>query len=226
MDFIEGYYTPKTVCPYCYTNLVNWLHKNKKASLRYITPVVWVEDPNGHNESTCYACKNYSGFLNKHALKNKKYTPTFTASLPVLRGRNVEPPESPSPDVLSSLPAGTEFSYSDVNDLDYMPDYEDDKPLLLTQNEMDYIVAKLGLSQRNSEFLTSFLKRRNLTKNDVNATAYRKRQSEFQKFYTVDPTNTLTYCNDIKSLVNKMEMEYVPDRHAPIPSPTNSNSNS
>lgn len=209
MEYIEGDYTPKTVCPYCYANLVNWLHKNKKASSRYLTPVIWMEDPNGHQKSTCYACKNYSSTITRTNIKKRKYISTFTASLPVLRTSNDKPPEPPNPDVLSIMTTGTDLSHSDQNDPDYIPEHVDEEPQPLTQSEMDYIVAKLGLSQRNSEFLTSFLKRRKLTKDSVNATAYRKRQYEFQKLYTVDPSNTLTYCNDIKGLVNKLGMEYV-----------------
>lgn len=76
---------------------------------------------------------------------------------------------------------------------------------------MDYIVAKLRLSQRDSEMLTKFLKRRKLTQQNLKSTAYRSRQNDFKKLYTVDDANTFTYCNNIPSLVNKMGMEYNAD---------------
>lgn len=37
-----------------------------------------------------------------------------------------------------------------------LPELMDQKPELVAQNEMDYIIAQMGLSQRSSEFLTSF----------------------------------------------------------------------
>ena len=74
---------------------------------------------------------------------------------------------------------------------------------------MDYIVAKLGLSQHNSEWLTSFLKSRELIQKNVSATSYRQRQDDFQKFYSVDEANTFTYCHDIPGIVEKLGMVYI-----------------
>lgn len=84
---------------------------------------------------------------------------------------------------------------TDVNDPIYEP-YGFDEPLsskrprqpqlqLLTQIEADYMVAKMILSQRNAEFLASFLKQRKVTRN-VNSTQYRRRQTAFQCFFTED----------------------------------------
>lgn len=204
-------FTPNTVCKSCYTVLIGWLHK-KNVSLPFSKPVIWINDPNGHDESRCYACTNFSVGLTRIKSRSKKYVAAFNAVLPVNRPANVEPPKPPSPDVLSRLTAETLFTNpTNVQDFDWTPDVEDDTPKPLTQNEMDYIVAKLGLSQRNSEMLTSFLKCRKLTQPNVTSTSYRKRQAAFQTFYTVDDSNTLTYCNDIHGLVNKLELNYIAD---------------
>lgn len=80
--------------------------------------------------------------------------------------------------------------------------------LLITQDRLDYIVSKLELSQRKSEALASFLKEENLLAPGTKVTAYRKRQSVFQKFFTVNENKTFAYCHDIKKLMEKMEIEY------------------
>jgi len=145
-------------------------------------------------------------------LKHKQYVAAFTGILPVPMPDSAEPPKPPSPDAMSTWTAETAFTNrSDPQDDDYEPNIEDDKPKPLTQNEMDYIVAKMGLSQRNAELLTSFLKRRKLTERTVSAVSYRSRQTEFQKFYAVNGTNTFTYCIDIEGVVNKLGMAYAAD---------------
>ena len=72
--------------------------------------------------------------------------PTYTAILPVEMPDNVEPPKPPSPDVESAWAANTAFTNeTDSQDVDYTPNIENDRPTLLSQNEIDYLVAKLGL---------------------------------------------------------------------------------
>lgn len=94
-------------------------------------------------------------------MKLKKYVGAITGTLPVPFPDGVEAPKPPSSDVISRLTAETIFTNpTDVQDDDFVPSIENDEPKPLTQNEMDYPVVKLGLSQRNSEFLKSFLKRR------------------------------------------------------------------
>lgn len=88
---------------------------------------------------------------------------------------------------------------------------ENDAPQPLTQNEMDFIVAKLGLSLRESGMFTSFLKHRKLTQQNVDSTSCLRRQHDFQKFFTVDDANTFTYCNDIAGLVSELGMDYNAD---------------
>lgn len=86
---------------------------------------------------------------------------------------------------------------------------ENDEPHRIVQNDLDYLVAKMGLSQRNTELLTLFFKRKKLSHKDVEAPEYQQRQIEFRHFYTVDNKNTLAYCNNVKGLVNKLGIVYV-----------------
>jgi len=201
-------HTPNTVCRTCYNRLIDWIH-GRDRFLNFIKPMMWITDPKGHVERRCYACINLSVGLNKQALKNKIYRASFTGVMPMPMPDGVLPPRPPSVDAMSVVTATT--CPTDNDDIDYEPDIAIDKPQLITQSEMDYIVAKMGLSQRNSRFLTSFLKRKKLTESTVNATAYRSRQREFQNFYTVNAANTFTYCIDIEGLVNQLGMAYVTD---------------
>lgn len=157
----------------------------------------------------CYACVNYSPTQNKKQLKKRRYISTRTAAIPVLRPQNVKPPTPPDLEKPSELP--TEFTnLPDPYDDDYEPDYVGIATKPLNQREMDYLVAKNGLPQRLAEFTTSFLKRRGLVEDEVNATVYRKRHAEFKRFFTANEENTYAYCNDIDGLINAMGMTYIP----------------
>ena len=57
--------------------------------------------------------------------------------------------------------------------------------------------------------MRAFLKQRKLTHANVNSTALRKLQAEFQSLYTLNDDNSFAYCNDIKALVVKMGMNYI-----------------
>lgn len=214
LNMTNEYFTPSTVCRSCYTNLVRWLHRKHESPTPYGVPMVWAEDPAGHNKETCYACKNYTPDLNKKYLKKKKYISTQFASIPKARSPDFSPPEPPKnkdeisvlTDELSDL-----GNFDDPMDQDYIPDdLDNDEPQLITQSEMDFIVATLVLSQFAAEWLTSFLKKKKLTYGNVNSTAYRQRHAEFLKFFTSNAENTFVYCNNIKGLINKMGMEYIP----------------
>ena len=205
-------YTPNISCGNCYNRLLDWYHRRGR-HLSFIKPMVWIRDPNGHDESRCYACINFVPKLHKKSLKTKIYVESATGILPQHMPDWVEPPKRASPDAVTTTTAAIAFTIqNDDQDNDYYPETtEDGRPKPLTQREMDYLVAKMGLSQRNSELLTTFLKRRKLSRCDVKATSYRNRQIEFQKYYTVNTMNTFTHCIDIEGLVNHLGMAYVAD---------------
>lgn len=122
----------------------------------------------------------------------------------------MQPPLPPQPDVSSDLTVETHYTdFTDPNDSSFIVGVEPDRQLL-TQEEMDYFVAKLSLNKRQSEFATSFLKHRGFTADGVNATAYRNRQALLQRFYTADKKNTYAYCHDVKGLCDAMTMLYIP----------------
>lgn len=85
-----------------------------------------------------------------------------------------------------------------------------DKPRMVSQDRLDWIVSKLELSQRKSEELASFLYQENLLAPDAKVTAFRKRQSVFQDLFIVNKRKTFAYCKNIPKLMEKMGIAYKP----------------
>lgn len=204
-DLFDLPWTPDTVCRRCYCAALNWINK-KKGNMPFGTPVIWT-DPNEHNENKCYGCINYKNGINSHKMANKNYLAGPNSSLPQKHSDVNPPPRPPSPDTI------TEASWQTAGTVEtesfFEADEQEDKPELVTQDEMDYVVAKTGLSQRQSEFISSFLKRKKLTEVGFKVTGYRHRQAEFQYFFTANDRNTYAFCNNIKGLFEQMKIHYV-----------------
>lgn len=52
MNNFDYEWTPNSACKNCYNRMNDWLEK-RRGSMPFGTPVVWKEDPNGHNSSEC-----------------------------------------------------------------------------------------------------------------------------------------------------------------------------
>jgi len=78
----------------------------------------------------------------------------------------------------------------------------------LSQARLDFIVAKLELSQSKSEELAKLLNEDNLLMPEVKVTRYRKRQEELQQFFTTDQSKQMAYCQDINKLMAFMQISY------------------
>lgn len=50
MNLSNEIYTPNTLCLMCYTHLLSW-SKGENKYLTFMTPVMWMEDREGHNTS-------------------------------------------------------------------------------------------------------------------------------------------------------------------------------
>lgn len=50
VDLTQEMFTPNTVCQNCYTRLLNW-ENDRARHLPYQTPVIWLYDADGHDES-------------------------------------------------------------------------------------------------------------------------------------------------------------------------------
>lgn len=118
-------------------------------------------------------------------------------------------PTSSSPSFLSCTTAPT---YSPSDDVAYNPEPSvSNQPILINQNQLDSIVAKLELTQRKSEELASFLNSNNLLAPGTKVTAYRSRQASLQSFFVVNDEKTSAYCPDVGKLMDAMEIKYEVD---------------
>lgn len=93
-------------------------------------------------------------FLEK---EKKTYISTLTGAVPVPHPRGVAGPPPPSKETLSSI-TGTSGNVDYDNeflDPSYVDESEEDEPDFMTQKNMDFFVAKTGMSQRMAEWSSS-----------------------------------------------------------------------
>ncbi|UYV76607.1 hypothetical protein LAZ67_14001436 [Cordylochernes scorpioides] len=76
------------------------------------------------------------------------------------------------------------------------------EPHLLTQGDLNDLVRYLDLSKRQSGLLGSRLKGWNLLHKGTKVCYFRKRQDEFQDYFSQE--NDLVYCNDVVSLMEAL----------------------
>lgn len=208
-DMFDEDWTPNNVCRNCYNYLLAW-SRSQRRNMPYLTPVIWTRDPAGHVPLNCYACHNYKVAISRS--KNKIYQSTLTAAIPIPHDPEIEPPKPPSKEMMSESSATTSHQPSVDSEL-FDPSFEvesEDEPEFLTQDNMDYLIAKGRMSKKEAESVASYLKRKKLT-DHVIATAYRKRQREYQPFFTnvTDPHEPYAYCNNVRGLFLAMKMEYI-----------------
>ncbi|XP_022919297.2 uncharacterized protein [Onthophagus taurus] len=183
------------------------MHRRIK-SLSFGVPMVWT-DPINHDPSVCYACVNSGSGMNRKKMRSKVYLSVPSAQIPLPLTENIPVPKPPSPDVLSGITFSTHLS--DTFSLYEPVATVSTGPILVTQNQLDSIVAKLGLSQRKSEQLAKFLNSNNLLAPETKVTAYRHRQSALQKCFTVNEEQTSAYCKDVDGFMREMDILYRPN---------------
>lgn len=207
-------YAPKKVCFNCYSTVMQWKSKKKKA-MPFGIPMMW-SDNSPHQEENCYACINYHKTLNRRKARNKTYVGVPSVQLPLPHSEFVPVPTYRSIDLQTDIStitaAATSMDFSSEYDPGKGTSYETTKdPILVTQNQLDRIVANLCLTQKKSEELASFLKGNNLLAKGTKVTAYRKRQKELQKFFNVNDAKNFAYCNDIENLMETIGLTYKKD---------------
>jgi len=86
---------------------------------------------------------------------------------------------------------------------EYAPDKKKSKiPSLVSQMELNDFVRDLGLPKDGSEFLASFLKKKNLLELKTKVSFYRNRDFEFRKYFVQDKKSSLVFCKDVEGLMN------------------------
>lgn len=205
----DEWYVPKYVCKTCYTYLFDWKRTSGKIQMKFGVPMIWTQPKdNKHDPLNCYVCANFISGNNKSKMKNHVYKAVESAQLPLPFGGNIKH-KFPSPDVMSmstlhtTVTASTDTETVDHSLYDPGPS-SSNAPILITQEKLDSIVAKLWLSQHKSEELAKFLKENHLLAPETKVTAFRKRQSAFENFFFTNDTRTYAYCNSAPILMQFM----------------------
>lgn len=212
-DFvIEETWVPKYTCKTCYNHLLQW-QKKERDQMLFGIPMKWTTnvDVNGeHDAENCYGCKNFHAGMN--VKKEIQLVAVASAQMPIGHSEfiPVPVPTQRSPD-FSDFTVGTDFTFT--SDSTYVPSTSaaadsHKEPILITQQKLNFIVAKLELSKKKSEMLASWLKYSNLLAPDVRVTTFRNRQIECQKLFKVAKGNTFAYCPDVELLMHEMNIKY------------------
>lgn len=212
--FEDVWWVPKVVCKTCSNQLHAWENRERKMTIR--VPMFWSEPRGGvHDRSNCYACANFEEVVTTKKMKAHEYRAVESAQIPIFY-ENREDDTFPSPDVLALSTSDTTPSTLTETETVGHSLYEpgpsgSNKPILVNQDRLDSIVAKLELTQRKSEALAKFLNDNHLLAPGTKVTAYRKRQRLLQKFFLVNDKKTYAYCNIVTELMKAMGIEYEPD---------------
>lgn len=145
-----------------------------------------------------------------------KYPEVPSAIKPVPHGPGIPIPNHPDENFL------TQDSEDELHDAAAVDDDDDDgspmyeatsemnQPKPLRQSELNNLTRDLGLSKESAQLLGSRLREHNLLSSETTFYWYRHREREFRKYFTADQSKYLTYCNDVKGLINELGVEYVP----------------
>lgn len=146
---------------------------------------------------------------NKKSRKKHKYISVLSAQTPIFHSQ-IESSRSEN-EMNTCFVESHEMETDFVENLEVENDFVGDpsnKPILISKIKLDFIVAKLELTQRKSEELASFLNANNLLEPEVNVTTYRKRQASIQKYFVESSDKASAYCTDVNKLMEAMNMKY------------------
>lgn len=181
--------------------------------MRFGIPMRWL-DPGEHYDATCYVCQNSGIFsLNRYRRNSFVYKAVPSAMLPVPHSDELPVPvlrlRSPSQH-LGATTCNDNETFSCAGS-DYVGDEAGPSPILMSQDHLNALARKLGLSKNKSEILASDLKSLHLLERGVNVTSFRKHQDVFLPYFSVNEPNNFAFCNDIKGLMSAMNIEYNPE---------------
>ncbi|UYV70254.1 hypothetical protein LAZ67_7002290 [Cordylochernes scorpioides] len=163
----------------------------------FAVPMIWRE-PKDHS-SDCYFCLTKTTGITSKSRHTVEYPDLPSAMRPVPHSDILPVPQPPENVIFSDDDSDRrEQQWDDTN-------FEAgalSEPHLLTQGDLNDLVRDLDLSKKQSELLGSRLKGWNLLHKGTKVCFFRKRQDEFQDFYSQE--NDLVYCNDVVSLMEAL----------------------
>ncbi|GBM20775.1 hypothetical protein AVEN_30025-1 [Araneus ventricosus] len=177
----------------------------------FALPMVWRE-PKNHS-TDCYFCLTDISGLTSHSRHTVVYPNLPSAIRPVTHSSEL------------SIPKPTEtWSLDDNDDIvpnsvvvkeaedDQVPMYADVQtspmPHLISRSDLNDLVRDLNLSKNQSELLASRLKEWNLLEKETKVCSFRKRQQDFQDFFSRD--GDVIFCNDVDSLFKALGLQHKP----------------
>lgn len=152
--------------------------------------------------------------INRKNKQHVKYPEVPSAIKPVPHGPGIPIPNHPDETFLTQDSEDELHDAAVDDDADGSPMYEGtsemNQPKPLRQSELNNLTRDLGLSKESAQLLGSRLRENNLLSSETTFYWYRHREREFRKYFTADQSKSLTYCNDVKGLINELGVEYVP----------------
>ena len=143
---------------------------------------------------------------NKHHVV---YPDIPSARNPVTHGPEI-PVSSVPKDIDIAEDSGTELEDMDTS-TSYQPPIPDkNKPVTLSQAQLNDLTRNLGLSKESAQLLGSRLIGSNLLASGTTCFWYRKRNEKFCKVFSLHVNSSLVYCSDIGGLVEALGLIYSP----------------
>ncbi|UYV82677.1 hypothetical protein LAZ67_22000521 [Cordylochernes scorpioides] len=163
----------------------------------FAVPMIWRE-PKDHS-SDCYFCLTKTTGITSKSRHTVEYPDLPSAMRPVPLSDILPVPQPPENVIFSDDDSDRrEQQWDDTNSEAGALS----EPHLLTQGDLNDLVRDLDLSKKQSELLGSRLKGWNLLHEGTKVCFFRKRQDEFQDFFSQE--NDLVYCNDVVSLMEAL----------------------
>ena len=141
---------------------------------------------------------------NKHCVQ---YPDIPSAIRPVPHGPSLPVPK-PDVAIKSSSESESDNTYDRTEGVEYWSE-ENDRPLPLTQADLNDLTRDLNLSKESSQLLSSRLREEHLLASETTFYWYREREREFRQFFTTQRDLSLVYCNNIADLMKSMGHDYI-----------------
>ena len=167
-------------------------------------PMVWRE---GKDHSTdYYFCMTNLRGINRKNKQHVQYPDVSSAIKPVPHGPDVPIPEHDVNMESSSDPESGDEADADESGTFEPP--EQDRPVPLSQAELNDLTRDLNLSKESAQLLGSRLREKRLLAPETTYFWYRNREKEFRKYFSFDESSSLVYCNNVADLVEAMGLKY------------------
>jgi len=194
----EKSFAPHTVCKKCSSNLSMW-SAGKLTKLPFSTPMSWREQ-RSHGED-CYFClTKVAGFNKKNA--NKIIYPDLPSAI---RPRLYEGGEIPP--VYS---ASSENSVEEIEPEEEMEPADEEwkdetkEPSKMSQQQLDLLVRRLGLSKADSAVAGSLLKGFGVLAPETKFAFYRDRDRQYSQYFKTSDRLGFVYCHDVLGLMSEL----------------------